>query len=83
MRKKKLYFISTGKYVGNDVLWWGINSKGYTCNLAKAGRYSKKEAVEICSNKGRLDQAWPVKHVLINSIKVADMQYLDAKQILI
>lgn len=46
-------------YVGNCALWWGIDSKGYTCNLDEAGVYSGKEAL----HKRGTDVPWPVDYI--------------------
>lgn len=43
------YFIATRKhgFVGNDVLFWRPEAKGYTTNLDDAGKYSEAEATKI------------------------------------
>jgi len=35
--KEKLYYIQN-VYVGNAILWWAIDSKGYTTDIGKAGK---------------------------------------------
>lgn len=68
---------------GNCGLFWRVNSCGYTCNLAEAGRYSEEEAraIEHGSEKSRavpLDEVEPlaVRHVrhddLVRLVKKED-----------
>lgn len=35
----------------NTVIWWGPESRGYTTNLALAGKYARAEAEAICGMK--------------------------------
>lgn len=34
--------------------WWRPNSRGYTIDMTKAGRYSREDAIKICRSR---DQA--------------------------
>ena len=36
-----MYYIQNG-YVGNAILWWAENSRGYTTDFTKAGKYTKE-----------------------------------------
>lgn len=75
--EEKLYYIQNG-YVGNAILWWGIDSKGYTTDLDKAGRYTYDEMV--ARTKRRRDIGWECEHVDNNLDAkkiVVDAQYLD------
>lgn len=79
MAKERLYYIANG-YVGNAILWWGIDRKGYTTDITKAGKYTAAEAKEIC--KRPEDVAWPCSYILANSAAlkvIVDMQYLERK----
>jgi hypothetical protein len=51
-KKQELYYIQNG-YVGNAILWWGVDSKGYTTDITKAGKYTKEEA-KISFNAHRM-----------------------------
>jgi hypothetical protein len=76
-KKGKLYYIQNG-YVGNAILWWGIDSKGYTTNFAEAGKYTYAEAKEII--KRPQDRAWLCSYVDKNEKAkklIIDGQYLD------
>jgi nitrogen fixation-related uncharacterized protein len=82
MKGEKLYYIQNG-YIGNAVLWWGIDSKGYTTDFEKAGKYTKEEAKRIIQRPE--DRAWECNYVDKN-IKarklIIDGQYLDSKKCL-
>lgn len=45
------YIADTRTVVGNCTLWWGKDSRGYVCDLNKAGEYSADEAREICASR--------------------------------
>jgi len=80
MKAEKLFYIKNG-YVGNDILWWGHESKGYTTDIRKAGKYTKEKAKLII--KRPEDTAWPVDYIDKNETAhkmVIDGQYLDHKK---
>ena len=58
------YYLASFKhgYVGNDVLFWGKESRGYTCNLEDAGIYSREEAMRLqdpkCVSACMVPVAW-------------------------
>ncbi len=56
------YILNRGQVAGNDCLWWGPNSGGYVCDLARAGRYTAEEAARICRDGGQA-VAYPVEVV--------------------
>jgi len=73
----KLYYIQNG-YVGNAIAWWGIESKGYTTDIKKAGKYTFEQAQNII--KRPQDIAWECDHIdnCIDAQRlVIDAQYLD------
>ena len=83
MEREKLYYIQSG-YVGNAILWWALESKGYTTEIIKASKFTKEEAKEII--KRPQDIAWECNHVdkTIKAHKtVIDVQYLNSKHKLI
>ena len=43
MSKEMFYVMETRTLVGNCVLWWCADAKGYTCDLDKAGQYTKEQ----------------------------------------
>ena len=75
-----MYYIQNG-YVGNAILWWAENSRGYTTDFTKAGKYTKEEAKIIIQRP--CDVAWECSH--IDNCKEAqkltiDGQYLNYKK---
>ena len=77
MSTEKLYYIQNG-WVGNAILWWGIDSKGYTTNILEAGKYTKEEAKKIIQRPR--DRAWLCSHIDNNEKAkklVIDYQYLN------
>lgn len=79
MNTEELYYIQNG-YVGNAILWWGINSRGYTTDITKAGKYTKEEAEKIIQRPQ--DIAWLCEHIDNNEKAkklTIDIQYLDTQ----
>jgi hypothetical protein len=77
MNTEELYYIQNG-YVGNAILWWGIDSKGYTTDITKAGKYTKEEAEKIIQRPQ--DIAWLCEHIDNNEKAkklTIDIQYLN------
>lgn len=78
--KEKMYYIQNG-YVGNSVLWWAIDSKGYTTEIEKAGKYPKSEAKKIIERPQ--DIAWECSYI-DNNLKarkvIIDGQSLESKK---
>jgi len=71
----QLYYVQDSRdFVGNSMLWWAIDGKGYTTDIAKAGRYTHKPTDR------NTDILWPVEY--INSIAQlhVDHQKADAKE---
>jgi hypothetical protein len=78
----KLYYIQNG-WVGNAILWWAIDSKGYTTDLRNAGKYTHEQAQGII--KRPQDIAWECDYVdnCLDAHKlVVDGNYLDSKKCL-
>ena len=44
----ELYFLRTRGYIGNGLVWWRPDSRGYTSDLQQAGKYTHDEALSIC-----------------------------------
>ncbi|MBL4763539.1 MAG: hypothetical protein JKY93_12685 [Gammaproteobacteria bacterium] len=78
----ELYYLQDNRgYVGNDLLWWAKNGRGYTTDLSKAEIYTKEDAVS--QNKCReTDIPWPKDYVDAKTRPAVDMQYVEIKEAL-
>lgn len=41
------YVLDARTVVGNCAMWWCPDSQGYTCEIGKAGLYSKRDCAEM------------------------------------
>lgn len=74
----KLYYIQNEGYCGNALFWWGPNSKGYTTDIRKAGKYTYEQAKSICQRDE--DHAYPCEYIdgLLEAQKlIIDCQYVS------
>lgn len=63
-KEKELYYIRNNSgYVGNSVAWWALNGNGYTCDLKKAQKYTREEALRIVKNRPHQDMAYLASEV--------------------
>jgi hypothetical protein len=74
----KFLVIDSRSFVGNDVLFWALDSKGYTTNINKAHRFTSEEAKHIEDNRST-DRAIPLTEVLEAARQAVDFQNLDRK----
>lgn len=79
MRTKDLYYIerhASGK-VGNCLLFWKEDDRGYTCNLSEARVFSYQEATALVDQGGDSKYtAWNKKHLDSISCLHVDCQKL-------
>ena len=58
-----LYYLHDSRsYVGNDVLWWALDGKGYTTDLSEAQTYTEKAAQRM-HNLRSTDIPWPKDYI--------------------
>jgi hypothetical protein len=71
-----LYYLQDKRsYVGNCVLWWAKDRKGYTTNLTQAHVFTKAEASAQHDSRDT-DIPWPKAYVDARSAPTVDMQKL-------
>jgi hypothetical protein len=81
--KQELFYIQDSRsYVGNAVLWWGLESKGYTTDPAKAQKYTREQA-EAQHRSRKTDIPWPCEYVDTKIKQFVDSQYLNREKALI
>ena len=74
--KDKYYYVQDNRnYVGNAVLWWGINGNGYVTDLQKAHKYTWDEIQKFSPRD--TDIIWESEHVEKAIRQYVDMQGLD------
>lgn len=75
----KTYFIQdTRSYVGNSVLWWRADGKGYTTDLEDAWEVDEDKACRIERNR-ETDKAWPADVARAAARTHVDVQRLPAR----
>ena len=73
----EMYYVQDARnYVGNAVLWWGLNSSGYVCDIHKAQKYTKDEIVKKFGDGRETDIIWPASHVEGAIKEIVDIQGL-------
>lgn len=75
------YYIRNEGFVGNAIIWWGENGKGYTTDIRKAGKYTLEQAEKIC--KRDEDTAYKCEYIdnLMEGQKlIIDSQYLCVQE---
>lgn len=73
----KMYYVQDRRnYVGNSVLWWGLNSNGYTTNIDKAHKFTKQEVQQFINGRPT-DIIWESSHVEQGILRHVDGQKLN------
>ena len=81
MSKQLFYLQDSRSYVGNDVLWWAKDGKGYTTDLSKAHVYTKEKAVGQHEMR-ETDIPWPKDYIDAKTRPAVDMQYIKRTEAL-
>jgi len=72
----RLYYVQDSRsYVGNDVLWWGRNSAGYTTNIDEAEVYTDLEIGTFRDT----DIPWPFDYINRIARRAVDHQKLERR----
>lgn len=75
------YLQDSRSYVGNDVLWWAKDGKGYTTDLSKAHVYSLNDA-QAQHDMRPSDIPWPKDYIDGKTRPAVDMQYIKRDEAL-
>jgi len=77
----QFYLQDSREYVGNDMLFWAQDGKGYTTDMRKAHVYTKAEAV--AQHESRItDIPWPKAYIDARTRPAVDMQYVKRAEAL-
>lgn len=79
--KEAFYLQDSRTFVGNDVLWWAKDGKGYTTDLSKAEKYTKDEALRMHEMR-HSDIPWPCAYIEARTRPAVDMQYIKSAEAL-
>ncbi len=69
----EMFYVQNG-FVGNAILFWGLNSSGYTADVKKAQKYTRAEILDQFVGGREQDIIWPASHIDTVLIQVADGQ---------
>lgn len=75
------YYIRNEGYVGNALVWWRPNGRGYTTDIREAGKYTYEKAKSIC--KRDEDSAYLCSYIDENEASkkmIIDVQYVCSKE---
>lgn len=76
-----MFYIQRG-YVGNAMLFWGLNSNGYTCKLDRCQKYTKSEVLKRFLDSNPDDRIWPADHIESNTSIMVDGQNVSGKLVI-
>jgi hypothetical protein len=78
----QLFYLQDSRdYVGNDVLWWAKDGKGYTTDLSQAQVYAKDKAIGQHEMR-ETDIPWPKAYIDGKTRPAVDMQYIKRDEAL-
>lgn len=81
MSDDEYYIQDSRDHVGNDMLFWAIDGKGYVTDMRKAHVYTKAEAV--AQHERRItDIPWPKAYIDSKTRPAVDMQYVKRAEAL-
>ena len=79
---EELYYLQDSRgYVGNDMLFWAKDGKGYTTDLSRAHVYTRHDAVSQ-HNLRETDIPWPKNYIDQRTRPAVDMQYVSREEAL-
>ena len=71
----QFYLQDSRSYVGNDMLFWAKDGKGYTTDINKAHVYTKEKAVAQHESRNS-DIPWPKDYIDAKTRQAVDLQYV-------
>jgi hypothetical protein len=77
MAKPTKYFMWSGDYVGNSLLFWRQGQAGYTTDLDKAHQFEYEEALKIQSGSNKNHKMIPVNHCLEKATRQVHADHID------
>lgn len=81
MKMDAFYLQDSRCYVGNDMLFWALDGKGYTTDMRLAQVYTKADAVAQHQRR-ESDTPWPKEYIDARTRPAVDMQYVKRAEAL-
>jgi hypothetical protein len=81
MDDDQFYLQDSRGFVGNDMLFWAKEGKGYTTDISKAELYSKATAQRM-HNSRPTDIPWPKDYIDNKTRPAVDMQHVNRNEAL-
>ena len=79
---EQLFYLQDSRsYVGNDVMWWAKDGRGYTTDLSKAHVYTKDKAISQ-HNARETDIPWTKGYIDAKTRPAVDAQYIKRDEAL-
>lgn len=73
----RLFYLQDKRtYVGNSILWWAKDHRGYTCHLDKAHIFTEEEVLKRTRDT---DVPWPKDLIDEIASRQVDMQLLPER----
>jgi len=72
--EQQFYLQDKRQYVGNDILWWAKDGKGYTTDVSEAEVFTKERALKQNACRPAIDIPWLKSYVDSKTRPVIDMQ---------
>jgi hypothetical protein len=77
-----LYYLQDSRsYVGNDMLFWAKDGKGYTTDLRRAEVFTQEDAITRHRSR-ETDIPWPKEYIDARTRPAVDMQYVKRDEAL-
>jgi len=74
-----LYYVQdTRTILGNDLMWWAIDGKGYTSDLSRAEIWKREDAFRQCEMTTHF-RPWPKQYIDKRTRPAVDCQYVQLK----
>lgn len=69
---EKKFVIQNG-FVGNCMMFWALNSSGYTCHLSRVQTYTLEDAQRLCRPDND-EKVWLAKDIMLKATLMTDVQ---------
>lgn len=72
------FYVQNG-YVGNSILWWAKDGKGYTTNIDRAHKFTRQETLDNFVTSKKDYKPWPASHIEENISMHVNAEHVSTK----